>query len=337
MAKGVAKEAGGKSRRPAAESSAGGFPSPSRLASEQMLQNIHKVLEGRDFKTIEEANAFLGTLTGRGLEKALAEVPPPSPQQEAQELAYRAMDASSNARAIALAKRALAKDPDCVDAIVALATANESSTQGLIAGLERAVAAGQRSLGAEFFRENTGHFWGILETRPYMRARYDLADLLLGEGRVSEAIQHFEALLELNPNDNQGVRDVLLGSYLASDNLEGARRLFRQYKEDGGAVFVWGRVLERVLSGDFAGATRALKHARKENRFVEQYVTGRKKFPREMPDSYSFGSDEEALVCLDSLGEAWANHPEALLWLMGQLHGVFEIDPELMKQARLNF
>jgi tetratricopeptide (TPR) repeat protein len=336
MAKRKAKDPANKSSRLAAES-ASGFPIPSRLASEQMLQDIHKVLEGREFKTIEEANAFLETLTGSGLDKALAEAPPPSPQQRAQELAYRAMDAPTNSRAITLAKQALAQDPDCVDAIVALAAANESSAEGLIAGLERAVAAGERSLGAEFFRENTGHFWGILETRPYMRARHELADLLLAEGRAREAIQHFEALLELNPNDNQGVRDVLLGCYLANGEVEGARRLFLQYEEDAGAVFVWGRVLERVLSGDFAGAARALKHARKQNRFVELYVTGRRKFPREMPDSYSLGSAEEALVCLESLAEAWANHPEAMLWLVAQIHGVFEMDQELAKQAKLIF
>jgi hypothetical protein len=30
------------------------------------------------------------------------------------------------------------------------------------------VAAGERSLGPKAFEEDAGHFWGILETRPYM-------------------------------------------------------------------------------------------------------------------------------------------------------------------------
>lgn len=337
LGKRKAKQSGQRSRGLAARSSVSDFPIASRLASERVLRDIHKLLEGRDFETIEEANAFLETLTGAGLQNALADAPPPSPQQNAQELAYQAMDAPTNAQAIALAKQALAIDPDCVDAIVALTAANESSVEGVIAGLERAVAAGERSLGAEFFLENKGHFWGMLETRPYMRARHELADVLLDEGRVSEAIQHFEALLELNPSDNQGVRDVLLGCYLAHDNLDGARRLFSDYEDDASAVFAWGRLLERALSGDFAGAGRALKRARADNRFVELYVTGRKKFPREMPDSYSLGSDEEALVCLEALGEAWASHPEAMLWLIAQIHGVPDMDPQLAKQAKLNF
>ncbi len=206
----------------------------------------------------------------------------------------------------------------------------------MIAGLEKAVATGERSLGAEFFLENKGYFWGLLETRPYMRARYELADMLYEEERVREAIAHFEALLELNSNDNQGVREVLLGAYLAQDDLDGARRLLQQF-EDASAVFAWGRVLERVFSGDFGGAASALKRALKANRFVELYLIGGKKFPREVPDSYSPGSSEEALVCLDALGEACANHPEAMLWLVGQFCGIPEIDPELTRQVKLDF
>src|SRR5438876_1676107 len=154
--------------------------------------------------------AFLARLAGPGLKEALKKVPSLSPQQEAQELAYRAMEAPTHKRALTLAQQARARDPDCVDALVTLAAASARSVEDLIAGLEKAVEVGERSLGAKCFEENKGHFWGMLETRPYMRARQQLADLLLDAGRVSEAIGHFEALLALNPNDNQGVRDILL-------------------------------------------------------------------------------------------------------------------------------
>src|SRR2546429_2037568 len=208
----------------------------------------------------------------------------------------------------------------------------ESGTKALVA-----TPAGARSmiavplLGAKCFEENKGHFWGMLETRPYMRAGQHLPALLRAAGRVREAIGHFEAVLALNPNDNQGVRDILLGCYLAGDDLDGARRLLRVYDEDAGAVFAWGRTLERVLSGDFQGAEHALKHARKHNRFVELYLTGKKKLPRAMPDSYSFGSEEEALICIESMGEAWAAHPEALIYLLMQIE---EETDQLLQQRR---
>jgi tetratricopeptide (TPR) repeat protein len=294
-------------------------PIPSRTVMEKMMREIHRVMEGQEFESIEEANAFLATLTGPGLEQALEKAPEPSPQEEAQELAYRAMEAKSRKRALALAQQALAKDPDCVDALITMAAATARTPEDLIAGLAKAVQAGERSLGAEFFEQNKGHFWGLLETRPYMRARQQLADVLLESGRMPEAIAHFEALLALNPSDNQGVRDTLLGCYLASDNLAGARLLLREYEQDASAVFAWGRTLLRFLSGDLKGADRALEEARQQNGFVELYLTGQKIVPRGLPDSYAFGSKEEALICLESTGAAWAAHPKALIWLLNKV------------------
>jgi hypothetical protein len=65
----------------------------SRLASEKVMRDVHRVMPGREFQSIEEANAVLARLAGPGLKEALKMVPTLSPQQEAQELAYRAMAA----------------------------------------------------------------------------------------------------------------------------------------------------------------------------------------------------------------------------------------------------
>ncbi len=35
-----------------------------RLLSEQMMADIHRVMDGREFASIEDANAFLAMLTG---------------------------------------------------------------------------------------------------------------------------------------------------------------------------------------------------------------------------------------------------------------------------------
>ena len=127
------------------------------------------------------------------------------------------------------------------------------------------------------------------------------------------------SLLELNPGDNQGIREILLGAYLTVSNLEGARRVLTAYADDCSAVFAWGRVLERLLSQQVTEAEAALASARKGNRFVELYLTGAKKLPRTMPGMYSLGSMEEAQLCLESLSGAWAEHPQAIFWLMTQL------------------
>ncbi len=312
------KKSTGKSRKKIGSESAVDA-SGVRLTVEQMMADIRRVMEGREFASVEDANAFLAKLTGDGLGHELRDLPPPSPREQAQQLAFDAMEAGTERQARKLARQALALDSDCVDAIAILADLESRSREELIAGLEKAVQAGERSLGPNYFTENKGHFWGLLETRPYMRARVQLAQLLLTNGRADDATRHFEALLELNPNDNQGVRDILLGCYLSQDNLAGAQRILRDFREDVSAIFAWGRTLERFLSGDLPGAKRALRQARKRNRFVEEYLSFQRPVPTDMPAAYALGSDEEAVICLAYLSGAWADHPLAASWLWEQL------------------
>jgi tetratricopeptide (TPR) repeat protein len=296
-----------------------GLPAPARVRMEPMMRDLHRVLKEREFGTIEEANAFLQTLTGAGLRDELEHAAPLSKCEQAQELAYEAMEARTDKQARRLAQQALAFDPDCVDALLLLAEMDAATPEALMTALEKAVAAGERSLGAAFFAENKGYFWGVVKTRPYMRARFDLGHLLMSAGRLEEAIRHFEGLLELNPNDNQGVRDFLLGCYLSVKNLAGAQRLLQDYKDDASAVFAWGRTLERFLSGDLPGATHALHQARRRNRYVEQYLTMQRPLPKERPETYCLGSDEEAVFCLAALSGAWADNPLAAGWLWEKL------------------
>lgn len=281
-------------------------------------RQMEKLMASGDLITQGDLDALLASLHGPSATDGLSDAEADA-RDEAQQLAFDAMEAETEAQARKLAKRALKLDPDCVDALVVLAGIESDSPRKMIEGLQNAVAAGERSLGAKFIRENMGHFWGLIETRPYMRALEQLARLLRAEGFKLDAIKHYEKILALNPNDNQGVRDPLLGLYLAVDNLEAARTLLKNYREDASANFAWARVLEQFLSADRPGAAAALKIARKRNRFVELYLSGQKGIPKEMPEMYSPGSNEEAVLVLDNMSFAWSEHKEALLWLMEQL------------------
>lgn len=81
---------------------------------------------------------------------------------------------TSRAKRRALANKALSLDPDCADALVLLAEQAMHANEAMDL-YERAMRAGERKLGEEFFEENRGHFWGIFETRGYMRARFGYA------------------------------------------------------------------------------------------------------------------------------------------------------------------
>ena len=65
---------------------------------------------------------------------------------------------------------------------------------------------------ANLFEEHAGHFWGILGTRVYMRARYALVQALL-EVKTYAAVEaahgHLMDMLRLCRSDNMGVRDLI--------------------------------------------------------------------------------------------------------------------------------
>jgi hypothetical protein len=152
-----------------------------------------------------------------------------------------------------------------------------------------------------------------------MRARQGLADCLWAMDRQQDSIAHCEALLELNPHDNQGIRDILLSRYLALGNDAGAERLFRQYKDNWSAAFLWSRVLLDLRQGDQVAAQVALQTAMDCNSHVAGFFTGKRKLPAKLPETYGPGDRDEAVLYMASFAEAWLVSPNAMEWLIGRL------------------
>lgn len=251
----------------------------------------------------------------RVLEEQL-ELKEQKPVEEAQQLFYDAMEALTEERQLELLRRALKLDAGNVDAWLGVLRHQPVAIVDQTELLKKIVELAARRLGGEVFKEFAGHFWGFMETRPYMRARYELAEKLLICGQMEAAIAEWEEMLELNPNDNQGVRYRLLGCYLEENRLESARELFKTYGEcEHNTLFAWCRVLERWLSGDIEGAREALKVARKQNPHTEGYLKGRKRMPEKIPMGYTLGSKEEAICFAEGVQGPWGRHPEAMKWL----------------------
>jgi hypothetical protein len=96
---------------------------------------------------------------------------------QAQDLIYDAWEYADPMKRATMARKALKISGDCADAYVLLAEA--AAPAKALELYRKGVEAGERALGKQAFGEEAGHFWGILETRPYMRARdRELAALL---------------------------------------------------------------------------------------------------------------------------------------------------------------
>jgi hypothetical protein len=93
-----------------------------------------------------------------------------TPLSRAQDVMYEAFKLRDPAERVERARKALEICPDCADAYVLLAE-NATNNKEALDLFAKGVAAGERALGEEAFRDNVGHFWGELDTRPYMSAR----------------------------------------------------------------------------------------------------------------------------------------------------------------------
>ena len=219
-----------------------------------------------------------------------------------------------------LAKKALGLSPDCADAYVLLAEQTKSRKEALEL-LENAVAAGERALGKKAFKDDVGCFWGLIETRPYMRARAELAGLLWAEGRREEAIGHLQDMLRLNPNDNQGARYTLAGWLLAEGLDADLGRLLKQYDENSASWVYTKALLAFRQSGDTSEARELLVLAKKANAHVPTFLLGHKPLPTRNPSCYSHGDPTEAIMYVASALGGWKETPGAIAWLRATEQG----------------
>lgn len=301
---------------------------------EQMMRQIQELIAEEDFKTKGEAEAFMrGLMAGQRMamtadapesgsrsvtrkkpKRPAAEVR--DPLSEAQDLIYQAWDAPTVRESIRLAKKALKISPDCADAYVILGDLTTKTSAEGKRMYEQGVAAAERVLGPAAFVDNVGYFWGLFETRPYMRARYGLARAEYHMGNHSAAIAHAEELLRLNPQDNQGIRYVLLNWLLAEpDRRDDVAKLLLRY-DDASAEWAYGRALHLFkMAGASKRATTALRSAIAHNEHVPAYLMGSKQVPEALPTSYGIGDDSEAILYADAAMQLWDSVSGAIAWL----------------------
>ncbi|WP_078429852.1 tetratricopeptide repeat protein [Alkalihalobacterium alkalinitrilicum] len=280
----------------------------SKMSLEREMAKVTQLIQDKDLDSIEEVNAFLTEYLDGGSTRPNSNL---SNKDKAQDLIYEAYEAKGMKRK-RLAEQTLKLYPNSPDAYNILAMYEDDPEELFFEGMK----AGEKELGKAYFNENKGHFWGLVETRPYMRIKLNYACYLLDTGRGEKAIKHFKELLELNPNDNQGVRFELFVTYVEEKMYEEAKGLLEEYKDTLSASATYNRALiEYLQNGPTKRAKQLLNNAKESNPYVIDYLSMKKRLPTAIPNAYSLGDENEAIIYADQHLHLWHEAEEIIEWL----------------------
>ena len=218
-----------------------------------------------------------------------------------------------------------------LDDLVEIALAQQTPEKTL-AMLEMAVKIGEEQLAADF-RDHVGHFWLLSETRPYMRARLQLVQVLLTQGQHETAISHMQDMLRLNPNDNQGVRWLLLEWYCNMNWLDQAMQLLDEYPDEATPFMELTRVcLEFQKSGRSDALEAMLQEQMELNPHIAPKLLDQAEVSPFSVHSFSVGDDDEADAYCQSFRSLWKATPGALPWLSSVCRDLTPPEPELTRE-----
>lgn len=279
---------------------------------EKAMLDLKRLMDAANLKTEADYDRFIKEFTGKTI--PVFEKEALSPQEQAQDLIYQAVEEDNLIVADRLIYQALQLDKDCVEAYEVMGDMAASPMLSLTF-YQMAVDKARKKLGEKFFQKNKGHFWGLHETRPFMRCLKNCAECLYMLEQKEEALTIFFELLSLNPNDNQGIRDQAGLYCLELGKIDQFERLNEQYREDATAFHHFNAALGEFMKfGDNAVSRHALTSAHELNKHIIKLMFSKKELPA-LPEFYGFGDKNEAIYYCTLAKGVWYNVPGAIGWL----------------------
>ncbi|MBQ9707846.1 MAG: hypothetical protein IJV66_01515, partial [Firmicutes bacterium] len=187
------------------------------------------------------------------------------------ELAY---EAESYKDAKKYAKEALVRDPYNFDAESLLIDLNVNDATKLVREYAKAVGRATEHMREEGYFEDdcVGSFWGILETRPYMRLRANYVRWLIACGMIGEAKGECVELLRLCEGDNLGMRYVLMHIYVYFEDEEGALALHKQFGSYDETEMLFPLSVLYYKKSDYTKARQYLRKLNGENKDLKKFL-----------------------------------------------------------------
>ncbi len=207
---------------------------------------------------------------------------------------------------VAALKKALAIEPDNADAMCMLLSAEKGDEpEELIDALSALISkiSATEEMKAHLAND-IGEFWGILDTRPYMRVRQKHMDTMIECGMYTAAAEEGEELIKLNTTDNLGIRFTLMTIYAMREDVKSARALHKKYENGDETQMLLPLAVLFYRKHNFDKAGEYLKRLLKANKDTAEFfskMSDSKKRPEllsSLSDYYTLFSIEELVAAV---------------------------------------
>lgn len=171
-------------------------------------------------------------------------------------------------------KKALLLEPENIEAHQLMAEATARDKMELLQNLEQVIELGKKVMAEEGYdkKDYIGSYWGLHETRPYMRLRSDYIDLLISCAMYRRAIAEGEESIRLNENDNLGIRYQLMHLYVFLEEEEPALNIYRKYGEYEETQMLFPLSILYFKKGDFLKALDYLNRLNQVNKDAKKII-----------------------------------------------------------------
>lgn len=257
-------------------------------SSEKAMKAMQQFLNenAAENMSMDEANELLRKFTD-DYNSSLPEKVTEKTAKTADDYLELAEEAATKAKAEKYIKKALELEPDNMDAVSAsLDLIEDNDTWEYYQRLSEAVKNGTAFMEKEGLMDekNIGKFWGILETRPYMRLLNRYAAFMAEAGMMTLAAREYEQMIRLSENDNLGVRYSLMHIYAFLEQEEPALALHKKYDSYEETQMLLPLSVLYFKKGEFDKGEEYLKRLVAANKDAKKFF---KAIKREKLDHYA--------------------------------------------------
>jgi len=242
-----------------------------RADTEKLFKELNKYMEanensGKDACTLTEE--FMNMIKGTDLD-----VFSKRGELDVYDYIDMAHAAKTKKEQIENLNKALELEPDNIDAKIMLIYAeNKDSMTHMKLLKELADAEEDKMIKSGFMEENKGIFYGVIETRPFMRLLAKLRIQYISLSMLGAARKLSEHMIELCENDNLGCRYVLMAIYAYMCDEKAALKLWKKYHNAEDAQLLLSLSMLYYRMNDLEKAKDYLKSVQKVNKDTKKFI-----------------------------------------------------------------